>query len=151
MFLKIVTAVSPILVALIAIIPAVVSNRKKTQASIEEANKSAVAANKATDARIEKMQSTLDKHIREDEDDNARNRRYRILRFYDEMCEHRRHSESHFEDILDDIDEYEKYCAKHPDYKNTRGGVAMARIKAVYAKTKNEGGFLSHKDEEGNQ
>lgn len=141
MLVSIITAVAPILVALIAILPTIKSNRKKTESTFEEAIKK-------TDARIDKMQATQDKHIREYEDDNARNRRYRILRFYDELCEGRKHSESHFEDILSDIDEYERYCVKHPDYKNNRGKVAMEYITDCYHRIKAKGGFLIHKEGE---
>lgn len=136
-FLKVLSTLSPMIVALIAIIPTVIANRKKTQESIK-------ASQDETKKHIEKIQSTLEAHIREDEDEQARNQRYRILRFYDEICEHRIHSESHFEDILDDIDEYEKYCASHPDFKNCRGQVAMMVIKQTYAKLKSNGGFLTH-------
>lgn len=136
-FIKLLTACAPILVALIALIPTIISNRKKTQKSIQESQE---AAKKDMD----KMQSTLDDHIREDEDEKARNQRYRILRFYDEMCEHRDHSESHFEDILDDIDDYEKYCETHPQFRNNRGKVAMSYIKSMYGKIKSSGGFLTH-------
>lgn len=97
--------------------------------------------------RMEKLQTTLDNHIREDEDGKARNQRYRILRFYDEMCDKRKHSESHFEDILDDIDEYERYCEAHPQFKNNRGKAAMDYITSTYPKIKSNGGFLSHDQE----
>ena len=140
MLVQILTALVPVLVAIVTIIPTVISNRIKTQTTIEDALKS-------TDKRIDKMQTALDAHIKEDEDEGARNRRYRILRFYDEICEGKKHSESHFEDILDDIDAYQKYCAKHPDFKNNRGGVAMKRIIDVYGKVKSEGGFLIEKQE----
>lgn len=136
-FINILTACVPIVVALVGIIPTIISNRKKTQASIRETNE-------AMEQRVSKIQSTLERHISEDEDENARNRRYRILRFFDEMCEHRLHSESHFEDILDDIDHYEAYCATHPAFINNRGQAAMAAIKAAYADIKARGGFLTH-------
>lgn len=141
LLVSIITAVAPILVALIAIIPTVISNRKKTEKSIKDGNSE-------TEKRIDKIQSTLNAHIREDEDDNARNRRTRILRFYDEMCEGKLHSESHFEDIIEDIDEYEKYCQNHPDYKNNRGQAAMRYINDTYNKIKVKGGFLVHKEGE---
>ena len=147
MLVSIITAIAPILVALIAIIPTVIQNRKKTQKSIEETQKTIEDGNKATDSRIDKVQGALDKHIREEEDTGARDRRYRILRFYDEMCMGQSHSESHFEDIIDDIDEYEKYCEKHPDYKNNRGKIAMRYIKDTYEKIKIKGGFLVHEEE----
>ncbi len=135
------TACAPILVALVGIIPTVISNRKKTQESIK-------ASNEAMEKRMDKMQATLDNHIHEDEDERARNQRYRILRFYDEMCEHRDHSESHFEDILDDIDDYEKYCLSHPEFRNNRGKVAMEYIKTMYGKIKSSGGFLTHENDQ---
>lgn len=137
LLIQIITACSPILVALIAIIPTIISNRKKTEKSIKDSNE-------VMKKDMEKMQSTLDAHIREDEDEKARNQRYRILRFYDEMCEDRDHSESHFEDILDDIDDYEKYCDAHPEFRNNRGKVAMEYIKESYGKIKSRGGFLTH-------
>jgi hypothetical protein len=135
------TACAPVLVALVGIIPTVISNRKKTQDSIKESNV-------AMERHIDKVQATLDDHIREDEDSKARGQRYRILRFYDEMCENRKHSESHFEDILDDINDYENYCEHHPNFKNNRGHVAMEHIKVTYAKIKAKGGFLIHDEEE---
>lgn len=122
---------------IVTTVPTIISNRKKTQESIK-------ATNEAMEKRVDKLQATLDAHIKENEDEQARNQRYRILRFYDEMCEHRSHSESHFEDILDDIDEYEKYCESHPEFRNNRGRVAMLYIKNEYGKIKSSGGFLTH-------
>jgi len=138
-FVAVLTACAPVMVALVGIIPTVISNRKKTQKSIEESNENMKRS-------VDKLQGTIDAHIREDEDDRARTKRYRILRFFDEMCEGRRHSESHYEDILDDIDDYEQYCATHPGFRNSRGQAAMAAIKGQYAKIKAGGGFLVHED-----
>lgn len=138
--IEILKACAPVFAALVAIIPTVISNRKKTQASIK-------ASNDATKEQLDEMQATLNNHIREDEDEKARTQRYRILRFYDEMCEGRKQSESHFEDILDDIDAYEKYCLLHPNFKNCRGHMAMQGIKEKYAEFKSDGGFLTHKEE----
>lgn len=114
----------PILVALVGIIPTITSSQKKTRDDIAN------------------LQKTLDNHIKEDENEKARNQRYRILRFYDEICEGRRHSESHYEDILDDIANYESYCAGHPTFKNNRGAIAMQEIQDTYKKIKHDGGFL---------
>ena len=129
--------VSSVVVAFIAIIPTIISNRKKTQDSIKEGNE-------ATKRQIEAVKSDFDSHVKEYEEVKARSQRYRILRFYDEMCEKRLHSESHFEDILDDIDSYEAYCAGHPKFRNSRGQAAMEAIKTAYADIKANGGFLTH-------
>lgn len=126
-----------IAVALIAIIPTIISNRKKTEQSIKDMTE-------ATDKRVDKLQSSFDQHVEDYEAAKAASQRYRILRFYDEMCEGREHSESHFEDILDDIDEYELYCETHPQFKNNRGKAAMDYIKESYPKIKASGGFLTH-------
>lgn len=130
-WLAVLQACAPILVALVGIIPTIVSNRKKTDEAL-----------KTTQASIQKLQNTLNAHIKEDENEKARNQRYRILRFYDEVCAGQKHSESHYEDILDDISEYEQYCARHPDFKNSRGGIAMQEIEETYKRIKSKGGFL---------
>ena len=130
-WLAVLQACVPILVALVGIIPTIISNRKKTDEAL-----------KTTQASIQKLQNTLNAHIKEDENEKARNQRYRILRFYDEVCAGQKHSESHYEDILDDISEYEQYCARHPDFKNSRGGIAMQEIEETYKRIKSKGGFL---------
>ena len=125
-WITVLQACVPIFVALVGIIPTIISNRKKTDKSIET------------------LQKTLNDHITEDENEKARNQRYRILRFYDEICEGRKHSESHFEDILDDITDYEAYCARHPDFRNSRGAIAMKEIEQTYSAVKKKGGFLTY-------
>ena len=127
-WLGIVQACAPILIALVGIIPTLISTRKKTQDSIEDLDKK------------------LDAHIKMEEDDKMRQARLRIIRFNDELVEGRPHSESYFEDILDDVDTYEAYCAKHPDFKNNRGAAAMKNVKEVYDKVKRKGGFLIQKE-----
>lgn len=130
-WLAVLQACVPILVALVGIIPTIITNRKKTDEAL-----------KTTQGSIDKLQNTLNAHIKEGENEKARNQRYRILLFYDEVCAGQKHSESHYEDILDDISEYEQYCARHPDFKNSRGGIAMQEIEQTYKKIKSKGGFL---------
>ena len=136
-FIKIVTAFAPVLVAIVTIIPTVISNRKKTQESIK-------TSNAEMENRMDKLQSSFDSHVKDYEATKASAQRYRILRFYDEVCEGRKHSESHFEDILDDIDSYEQYCDHHHEFRNSRGHLAMQYIRNTYAKVKANGGFLTH-------
>lgn len=129
-WLGVLKEIAPIIIAVITIIPTIRSNRKKTQDSIE------------------KVQKMLEAHIKEDEDDKARTKRYRILRFYDEMCNGVQHSESHFEEILGDIDDYELFCENHKDFKNNRGKTAMKYITDTYAKLKASGEFLKETQHE---
>lgn len=123
--------IAPVVIALVGIIPSIISNRKKTEESIQ-----------AIVNDVKKVQTTLDKHIKEAEENNARNRRYRILRFNDEIVDKVKHSESYYEDILEDCDEYTKFAESHKDtFKNHRGASAMKNIQDTYDRLKANGEF----------
>ncbi len=129
---------APILVALVGIIPTIISNRKKTEASLA-----------ALGEKVDGLDKKLDKHIKENEFDNAKQVRIRILRFYDELCRAMSNgeipcSESHFEDILDDISYYKHFVKVNPDFENNRGELAMEYIEKTYHELKTTGGFLVH-------
>ena len=49
---------------------------------------------------------------------NATLCRTHILRFGDEILHGVPHSYEHYQQIMIDIDTYEKYCGDHPNYKN---------------------------------
>lgn len=93
-----------------------------------------IANRNKTINRIDDVEVKLDSHIKEEEWANAKQIRVRILRFNDELCRGTQFSENHFEDILEDIDVYERFCDAHPDYHNGKGVIAMAHIKAEYEK-----------------
>lgn len=76
------------------------------------------------------------------ERDRATTCRYRILRFNDELLENRLHTKEHFDQILDDIDAYEDYCKKDPDYKNSKAVMAIEHVREVYHKCIDTGKFL---------
>lgn len=138
---------TPIIIAIVTIIPTIIANRKKTQSDIEASNAKISAEIAATKNEVADIKQGFDSHVGEYEEAKAKAARYRILRFYDEVCEGKRHSESHFEDVLDDIDYYEHYCDTHPDFHNNRGHAAMEHVKDVYRKVKTKGGFLTHEKE----
>lgn len=146
-WIAVLTACVPIFVALVGIIPTIISNRKKTQDSIQNMKNELVSDIKSTKKEVADVQKSFNEHVSEYEENRAKQTRYRILRFYDEVCEGKLHSESHYEDVLDDIDFYEMYCVIHPEFKNNRGKAAMEHIKSTYAKIKAKGAFLTHSDE----
>ncbi len=74
----------------------------------------------------------LNEHIRVDDERNADGHRARILRFNNELLRDLYHDEEEFIDVLADIDEYERYCKRHPEYKNNRAVHAIANIGRVY-------------------
>ena len=134
----------PVLVAAVTIIPTIINNRKKTESSIRAMVDEIKEENNKIDQKVDALSTQFAKHVREDEDNNAKQVRIRILRFYDELCEGKPRSENHFDDILDDIDYYEQYVVKHPTFKNNRGEAAMNYIRERYRIEKEAGGFLKH-------
>lgn len=121
---EIYSASIPLLVALVSIVVNALTNRKGTK------------------KQIEALEAKLDGHIKEDEADKARQARARILRFADECSSGTKHSEGHFDDILEDIDRYEAYCTSHPEFPNNKGHAAMETIKHIYERCKRNNAFL---------
>ena len=48
----------------------------------------------------------------------------------------------HFDEILDDIDTYEDYCAAHEDYENNKAVLAISTIREVYKECLRDHDFL---------
>lgn len=88
---------------------------------------------------IDDKQKRLEDDI---EERNAINCRVRILRFSDEVRRKVKHSQESFDQVLDDVDVYEKYCAAHPDFKNNKTMQAKERIKTVYDVCMDQNDFL---------
>ena len=72
----------------------------------------------------------------------ATNARTRILRFDDELINGVHHSREYFQQTLEEIDTYELYCEKHPNYKNSACTLAIEHIKDVYTKLLDERAFI---------
>ena len=68
--------------------------------------------------------------------------RTHILHFNDELLHDKSHTKEHFDQILDDITSYEKYCNGHPDYKNKKAECAIGNIRRTYDKCMEEHKFL---------
>lgn len=75
-------------------------------------------------------------------DNNATTCRYRIIRFDDEIRHDEKHSKEHFDQIIEDIDNYEEYCNSHPEYRNNKAELAMKNIKRTYQKCEDNQSFL---------
>lgn len=68
--------------------------------------------------------------------------RTHILRFDDELYNGTRHSKEYFMQQLADIDTYEDYCIKHPDFRNSSAMIAIEHIKQTYARCLAEHKFI---------
>ena len=92
---------------------------------------------------VSETKAKLEEHIEADGKHTADQHRTRILRFNTECLRHQRHTREDFIDILAEIDEYERYCQTHPDYKNQRCVHAVKNIGRVYDTLLETGDFLA--------
>jgi len=87
-------------------------------------------------AKIDRKIDLIDAKVEEvDTKGDVRNTisaRIRILTFMDELIEGRRHSKDRFDQVMTDIDEYEKYCDVHKDFKNNQTASTIRHIKETY-------------------
>jgi len=79
--------------------------------------------------KVAKQTESLSKKMDENE---ARRARRQILRFSDELTQQIKHSKDYFDDVLADIDVYDKYCKSNPDFPNNRTLIAEKNIKQNY-------------------
>lgn len=99
------------------------------------------AFNGETLDRLNQIEKTLNDHLEDEERKEIDTYRQRILRFADEMYMRKYHSKEHFEEILSQIEEYNQYCADHPDFKNERTVIAQGLIKDKYAECMKRNSF----------
>ena len=84
----------------------------------------------------------LEAHIEMDDERTTDGHRTKILHFNNELLRDIDHTEEEFTEVLADIDEYERYCRNHPNYKNNRAVHAIANIKRVYDERLEKRDFL---------
>ena len=58
--------------------------------------------------------------------------RVRIIKFMDEILEGWSHSHDSYVQVMQDITNYLRYCAEHPEFKNHQTEATIAPIKADY-------------------
>ena len=98
--------------------------------------------NKNVMCKVDKIERDLADVERKVGEKTAVSSRYRILRFDDELLHEVKHTKEHFDQILYDIDVYERYCNEHPDFKNNLAVMAIKHIKNVYQKCSRDNLFL---------
>ncbi len=74
--------------------------------------------------------------------ENADDARRSILSFDDELRRCMDHSEESFNQVLDDINLYTRYCRDNPAYENNKASAAIAHIKETYQRVKAEDKFI---------
>lgn len=135
------------IVGYIALIVAGISTVvEKTSKTIKPLSKLARAIGRAINgeviAKVDKLEKDLQKISHDAGERRAKDARARVLRFGDELIHDVRHSKEHFDDILQDITEYEKYCDEHPEFENDRMQLTAETIKAMYKKCLQKHSFM---------
>lgn len=93
-------------------------------------------------SKVDNLSKELADHKAKSEERHATLCRAHILRFGDEVLHGVPHSKEGYDNILLDIDSYEEYCEKHPDYKNNVALATIKNIKRMYQKHLEEDSFL---------
>lgn len=96
---------------------------------------------KINEELMDKM-NTFEKKVEALEKSDAIDCRVRILTFADEIRRGVKHSKETFDQVLSDIDSYERYCAEHPDFMNNKTVAAKAKILEVYSECIDGNDFL---------
>ena len=91
---------------------------------------------------LDRIEKKLDAHILMDDRRTADGHRARILHFNNELLRDIDHTKEEFTEVLLEIDEYEKYCDKHPEYPNNRAVLAIENIREVYKERLKKHDFL---------
>ena len=94
------------------------------------------------DSRMEQIEKRQDQSEAADMKRDAISQRNRILRFGDELLHDKKHSKEHFDEILRDIDRYEKYCEEHREFENGTTVATSKHIKDTYRKLLESHDFL---------
>lgn len=94
--------------------------------------------------KVDDLSKEIDQLKKSEELRDVRYSRQRILRFNDEILFGYQHSKEHFDEILEDIDTYEKYCREHEEYENNKAEIAIATIEEVYKECLQKKDFLTY-------
>ena len=100
------------------------------------------AVNAELSRELAEIGRKLDNHVIMDDRRTADGHRARILHFNNELLRNIGHTKEEFIEALTEIDAYEKYCDKHPEYPNNRAVLAIENIREVYKERLKKHDFL---------
>jgi methyl coenzyme M reductase beta subunit len=119
---------------------------EKTSKTMKPLTKLAKAIGRAINGelmeKVDSLEQKVEKMAQEEQLQRAKDARTRVLRFGDELIHDVRHTKEHFDDVLRDITEYEKYCDEHPKFENDQMHITAEHIKETYHKCLKEHSFL---------
>lgn len=89
---------------------------------------------KTVTTKVNNLETKIVESNEQDEERDALSARQRILIFNDDLLYHDDilHTKERFDNVLNDIDMYEKYCNSHKNFSNNQAVMAIQNIKDVY-------------------
>lgn len=105
-------------------------------------NKDLLVTVKEHGEKIDKLSQKIDDVENEISEDKAMTARYRIIRFDDEIRHKVLHTKEHYDQIIIDIDTYEKFCKENPWFRNNQAHLAISNIKKRYEEHNADNSFL---------
>ena len=110
---------------------------KKFDEKIAELDNRSTERNERLDKKIDKLDGELTER-------GIISCRVRILKFMDEILEGWQHSKDSYNQIIQDITNYEKYCSEHPLFKNHQTVATIEYIKADYQERLEKNDFITN-------
>lgn len=92
--------------------------------------------------QIDALSTKISDVQKEVNENAAMSSRYRILRFDDEIRHGTVHTKEHYDQIMVDIDIYEQFCKRNPDFRNNLAHNAISNIKRMYTEHNVDNSFL---------
>ena len=119
---------------------------EKTSKTVKPLTKLARAIGRAINGelieKVENLEQKIEMMDQEEQLQRAKDARTRVLRFGDELIHNVHHTKEHFDDVLRDISDYEKYCDDHPKFENDQMHITADYIKSTYRKCLETHSFL---------
>lgn len=122
-----------------------ISNHRKKNFDIETAVQDIQQDLVKMQDNQESMQRDLARIAASAAEERAITARVRILSFADDMMSNRKHSKDAFDQALCDIDNYDRYCNKHPTFRNNQTAMSREMILDQYKECEREGSFLQYR------
>lgn len=110
---------------------------KKFDEKIAELDDRSTQRNDRLNKKIDKLDGEFGEH-------GAIACRVRILKFMDEIIEGWQHSKDSYNQIIQDITNYERYCSDHPLFKNHQTVATIEHIKADYKERLEKNDFITN-------
>ena len=84
--------------------------------------------------QFNELKKSFDAHIKEDIEEEMDSKRRNIINFSSEISRGVLHTEEQYNQIIEDMDEYTKYCNETPEYPNKKAEASMHHIMQAYAR-----------------